>query len=151
MKYKIQKKDLAGKVTYEYEGRLLKSDSNSITIEAFFDREDMPFQDVVLKKGDRFIETYYFDRWYNIFEIYDRDDSKVKGWYCNVCEPAVVDGPLVSYIDLFLDLWVSANGDQFVLDEQEFFEYVIDEKIKSSALRSLTDLRQRFFKKLSVR
>jgi hypothetical protein len=56
------------------------------------------------------VETFYSDRWYNVFEIYDRDDGKFKGWYCNIGYPAVIEKDTVSYIDLALDLWVSAEG-----------------------------------------
>ncbi len=76
---KVQKKNPAGEVTYEYEGLLLQHDEHSIVLEAFFDRADMPFLDVVFKTGDRFVEYYYTDRWYNIFAVYDRDDRTVKG------------------------------------------------------------------------
>lgn len=77
MKVIAQKLDLAGKVLIEYEGEELRRDEKSIVIEALFTRDDMPFMDVVFKKGDRFVEYYYSDRWYNIFEIYDRDDGKI--------------------------------------------------------------------------
>ena len=87
----MQKKNPAGEVTYEYEGVLLSRDENSVTLEALFDRADMPFQDVVFRTGDRFVEYYYSDRWYNIFAIHDKDDGKVKGWYCNVGKPAVIE------------------------------------------------------------
>ena len=117
---KIQKKNPTGEVTYKYEGDLIARDENSITLEALFDRADMPFQDVVFKTGDRFVEYYYADRWYNIFAIHDRDDGKVKGWYCNVGMPAVIEDDVVSYVDLALDLWVSVDGQQTVLDEDEF-------------------------------
>ena len=48
---KVQKKNPAGEVTYEYEGVLLNRDEHSITLEALFDRADMPFMDVVFKTG----------------------------------------------------------------------------------------------------
>ena len=44
-----------------------------------------------LRRGDRFIETYYTDRWYNIFEIHAREDDRLKGWYCNIAKPAVME------------------------------------------------------------
>ncbi len=110
MKIKVQKKNPDGDVLVEYEGDELGRDENSITLEALFTRDDMSFMDVVFKKGDRFVEYYYSDRWYNIFEIYDRDDGKLKGWYCNVGMPAVIEDDLVSYIDLALDLWVSETN-----------------------------------------
>ncbi|HKY55716.1 MAG TPA: hypothetical protein VJM08_15470, partial [Anaerolineales bacterium] len=83
LRIKVQKKNLGGEVVHEYEGELLHRDEHSVTLEALFTRDDMPFMDVVLKKDDRFVETYYSDRWYNIFEIHDRDDDLLKGWYCN--------------------------------------------------------------------
>lgn len=141
MRIRVQKKNLAGEVTYEYEGVLLERDVNSIKIEALFDREDMPFQNVVLKKGDRFVEYYYSDRWYNIFEIYDRDDGKIKGWYCNVGMPVIIENNIVSYVDLALDLWVSSTGEQTVLDEDEFAELRLDEEIKLHALDGLDKLK----------
>ncbi|HJR79923.1 MAG TPA: DUF402 domain-containing protein [Anaerolineales bacterium] len=141
----VQKKNPEGEVTYEYEGVLLKRDENSITLEAIFDREDLPFMDVVLKKGDRFVEQYYTDRWYNIFAVYDRDDGKLKGWYCNVGKPAVIEDGVVSYVDLALDLWVSTSGEQTVLDEDEFERLNLKEELKVGARNGLQELKQ-FFK-----
>src|SRR6266542_1558921 len=102
MKIQVQKKNPAGEVTYQYEVVMLSRDAHSIVIEALFDRADMPFMDVTFKTGDRFVEYYYSDRWYNIFAIHDREDGKVKGWYCNVGKPALFEDGVVSYVDLAL-------------------------------------------------
>lgn len=141
---KVQKKNPAGEVTYEYEGVLLKRDGHSLVLEALFDRADMPFMDVVFKTGDRFVEYYYTDRWYNIFAVHDREDGKVKGWYCNVGMPAVFEDGTVSYVDLALDLWVSMDGTQTVLDEDEFQELELDDELRSHALRGMTELKELF-------
>ena len=141
MKIKVQKNNPAGEVTYEYEGVLLRRDGNSITLEALFNREDMPFMDVVLRKGDRFVEHYYTDRWYNIFAVYDRDDGEIKGWYCNIGKPAVIDDGVVSYVDLALDLWVSVNGKQTVLDQDEFEKLDLNEELSAGALNGLKELK----------
>jgi predicted RNA-binding protein associated with RNAse of E/G family len=138
---KVQKKNPAGEVTYEYEGELLSHEGNVITLEALFDRDDMPFMDVVFKKGDRFVEYYYTDRWYNIFAIHDREDGMVKGWYCNIGKPAVIEDGIVSYIDLALDLWVSVSGKQTVLDEDEFKKLGLDADLEQKALTALWDLK----------
>ena len=144
MKIKVQKKNPKGEITYQYEGILLSRDENSITLEALFDRQDMPFMDIVLKKGDRFVEHYYSDRWYNVFAVYDRDNGELKGWYCNVGEPAVIEDRLVSYVDLALDLWVSANGKQTVLDEDEFEKLDLNEELGAGALSGLNELKRLF-------
>jgi len=137
---KILKKNLADEVTWQYDGVVLSRAENEITLEAFFNRDDMPFMDIVLKRNDRFVETFYSDRWYNIFEIYDRDDNHFKGWYCNIGKPAVIDDGSVSYVDLALDLWVSANGKQSVLDEDELEELNLNDGLKQKIYESLHEL-----------
>jgi protein associated with RNAse G/E len=141
---KVQKKNPADEVTYQYEGVMLSRDEHSIVLEALFDRVDMPFMDVIFKTGDRFVEYYYSDRWYNIFVIHDRDDGKIKGWYCNIGKPAVFEDDIVSYVDLALDLWVSADGKQSVLDEDEFEELKLNEELKTGALKGLDELKRLF-------
>jgi len=144
MRIKVQKKNPAGEVLIEYEGDVLKRDENSVTLEALFTRDDMPFMDVVFKRGDRFVEYYYADRWYNIFEIYDRDDGTIKGWYCNIGKPAVIENGIVSYVDLALDLWVSADGKQTMLDENEFENLGLNEELRIGALGGLKELKLLF-------
>jgi uncharacterized protein len=144
MKIKVQKKDLLGEVTWQYEGVVLRREPSHVVLEALFNRLDTPFMDVVLKQDDRFLETFYNDRWYNIFEIYDRDDGKLKGWYCNIGKPAVIEDQLVSYVDLALDLWVSTDGKQTVLDQDEFEALDLDDESRRSALRALEDLQTLF-------
>jgi len=147
LRIKVQKKNTAGEVTYEYEGQILERNENFLKLEAFFDRDDRPFQDIVLKKGDRFVEFYYSDRWYNIFTIHDKDDGQIKGWYCNISMPAVFGDGVVSYIDLALDLWVSTNGRQTVLDEDEFRNLMLSDEMISDALNGLNDLKLLFERK----
>lgn len=144
VRIKVQKKNLAGEVTYEYDGVLLSRDEHTIVLEALFDRADMPFMDVVFKTGDRFVEYYYADHWYNIFAIHDRENGKIKGWYCNIGKPAVFEDAVVSYIDLALDLWVSSDGNQTVLDQDEFEALELSEELRRGALNGLEELQQRF-------
>ena len=144
LRIRVQKKNPSGKVMHEYEGDLLHRDENSVTLEALFTREDMPFMDVVFKKNDRFVEYYYSNRWYNIFEIHDRDDDSLKGWYCNIGMPAVIEDGVVSYVDLALDLWVSLDGKEAVLDEDEFETLELSEGVHAGALKGLEDLKTLF-------
>jgi hypothetical protein len=140
----VLKKNLAGDVTWQYDGKIVRQEANAVILEALFNRPDTPFMDIVLKENDRFVETFYSDRWYNIFEIYDRDDGRIKGWYCNVGKPAVIEDGVVSYVDLALDLWVSVDGKQTVLDEDEFNALKLDTKLEQQALIALQELRYYF-------
>ncbi len=137
---KVLKKNLADEVIWQYEGVVLSRAENAVTLEALFNRDDTPFMDIVLKRNDRFVETFYSDRWYNIFGIYDRDDGRFKGWYCNICKPAIIEDDFVSYVDLALDLWVSANGQQTVLDEDELEELSLDDELKQKVYEGLKEL-----------
>jgi predicted RNA-binding protein associated with RNAse of E/G family len=139
---KVLKKNPADEVVWQYEGVVLSREENSVTLEALFNRDDLPFMDVVLKRNDRFVETFYSDRWYNIFEIYDRDDGSFKGMYCNITKPAVMEDDHVSYVDLALDLWVSAKGAQTVLDEDELDALNLDEAMKKKVYESLRELQE---------
>ncbi len=143
----VLKRNLEGEVTWQYTGQVVKRDASYIVLEAIFNRDDMPFMGVILKRGDRFVETFYADRWYNIFAIYDRDDGKFKGWYCNIGYPAVIGKDTVSYIDLALDLWVAVDGAQTVLDEDEFQGMPIDVMTRAQALAALEELQRKFSNK----
>ncbi|WKZ37295.1 MAG: DUF402 domain-containing protein [Anaerolineales bacterium] len=141
---KVLKKNLADEVTWQYDGVVVSRDETSVTIEALFNRDDLPFQNVVLKRNDRFVETFYTDRWYNIFEIFDRDDGKLKGRYCNISKPAVIETDTVSYVDLALDLWISADGKQTLLDEDELEALDLDVALRKKAYEGLRELQARF-------
>lgn len=141
---KIIKKNHIGETVWEYEGKVLSREKNSVTVEAFFNRDDLPFQEIVLKRNDRFVEIFYSDQWFNVFEIYDRDDGNFKGWYCNVTKPAKINEDSVSYEDLILDLWVSANGKQTVLDEDELQELNVDDELKEKIYAALQEAKKYF-------
>lgn len=140
----VIKLDHAGNETYRYQGRLLAQSVDKVVLEAFFDREDTPVGKVVLSRGDRFIETYYSNRWYNIFEVHDREDDSIKCWYCNISAPAAIENNQVSYKDLGLDLLVYQDGQQVVLDEEEFSKLPLDQETSTKALTALAELRSRF-------
>jgi uncharacterized protein len=140
----VDKLSPQGELMWRYEGELIERSEGWLKLEAFFDRDDMPFMGISLKRGDRFLETYYSDRWYNIFEIYDRDDGMLKGWYCNVTRPALFLEGRIEYVDLFLDLWVSDTGAQTVLDEDEFLAADLDDDTRRAARDALADLQDLF-------
>lgn len=133
-----------GELKWRYEGEIITRGADWLTLEAFFDRDDMPFMGTTLKRGDRFVETYYTNCGYNIFEIYDRDDHSLKGYYCNITHPARFVDDRVEYVDLFLDLWISVDGTQSVLDEDEFLAAELNEETRRFAIEALAELQTMF-------
>ena len=138
-----------GQETWRYSGIVLKQTSILIVLEAFFDREKTLVGDLVLMRGDRFIEYFYNDRWYNIFEIQDLTNHQIKGWYCNISYPAVFSTSYVTYQDLALDLLVYPDGQQVVLDEDEFEALPISPLDRNKARESLNEL-QRLFQRRKI-
>jgi len=142
----VIKQNPAGEETWRYAGRVLEQNENSVRLEAFFNRDDMPFHGLHLKRGDRFVETYFSDRWYNIYEIFDRDSHQRKGWYCNVTRPAVIEKDKISYVDLALDLLVFTDQRQLVLDEDEFAMLEISPEEAQTARQALRELQALFIR-----
>lgn len=140
----VIKKDIEGCETFRYSGIVLERCPEYVRLEARFNRDDRPLEDIILKRDDRFIETYYTNRWYNIFEIFDRDDGALKAWYCNIGYPAVIEGGQVSYRDLALDLLVYPDGRQKILDEDEFELLNLTPQVHEQALKALGELQALF-------
>jgi hypothetical protein len=142
--FTVIKRDIHGMETWRYRGKLLAWEADHIILEAFFDRHNIVIHGMPLSAGDRFVETYYTNRWYNMFEIHAREDDHLRGWYCNISHPAEIDGNTLSYIDLALDLLVFPDGRQVVLDEDEFADLKISPKIRRQARQALTELQAMF-------
>lgn len=127
---------------WRYRGRILRIEKNSLLVEAFFNIDDILFQGITIRRNDRSIERYYSDRWYNIFEIHDRDDDKEKAWYCNVTKPAVFCPGKIAYVDLALDILVYPDGSYLILDYDEFESLELDPSTRGKALDALERLQQ---------
>ncbi len=136
----VIKLNTAREEVWRYDGWIVDQSADSILLEAFFNGGSRPFHGINLVNGDRFVETYYFDRWYNIFEIHDHETDTLKGWYCNVTYPVEFEDGQVKYVDLALDLLVYPDGRQLVLDEDEFDDLDLSERDKQKALEALEEL-----------
>lgn len=147
--FTVIKLDIQGQETWRYSGQVLHRGLDQILLEAYFDREDRTFYDMPLRKGDRFIETYYSDRWYNVYEIHARDDDHLRGWYCNIGYPAKIEKDSLSYVDLALDLLVFPDGKQIILDDDEFAELPLSPNDRAQALDAMTELQESFKSKLA--
>jgi hypothetical protein len=89
---------------------------------------------VRFETGDLFTEHYWRDRWYSVKEVRAADGT-LKGWYCDVARPAVVDAPGSLVVeDLDLDLWLSADHSTVLrLDEDEFLASGLDTRDPAAA------------------
>ncbi|GAB4475753.1 MAG: DUF402 domain-containing protein [Anaerolineae bacterium] len=139
----VIKLDHNGNEVWRYSGLLLERTPRRITIEAVFGRDDVDLGCVVFHRGDRLIEHFYSDRWYNVFELHDRDTGQLKGWYCNLARPAQITDDAIRQEDLALDLWVDPQGQVTLLDEDEFAALDLNRHEREAVHAAVEDLRQR--------
>ncbi len=140
----VIKQNSLGVEVWRYSGKIIKCSETACLLEAFFNRPDLPFHGIVLREGDRFVEAYFTDRWYNIFEIHDIQTDELKCWYCNITSPTTMQNGIIAYRDLALDLLVFPDGSQLVLDEDEFEELKLGEGDSMQALAALKELQALF-------
>lgn len=141
----IHKRDAGGVETWAYPGVILALDAASIRIEAEFDREGLDMGLFKLERGDRFSETFYFDRWYNVFTITARGTGLLKGWYCNIARPAWMDGAEVYADDLALDLLRHPDGRMQLLDADEFSALALTDSERRRCRQALDRLRWQMY------
>lgn len=143
-KFTIVKLDAHGKEKLHYSGKVITRDPSRVIVESHFTNPDQVFSGIPFKKGDPFYEVYYHKRWYNIDEIYDKDDGRLKGWYCNIAYPPKISRWGVTYIDLALDLLVYPDGRQLVLDGDELDALHLPEDTLKQVWGAMKELQEIF-------
>ncbi len=137
----VHKLDPAGSHVTSYPGRVIERLAGGVKLEAYWTRPTLALGYTTFETGDRFIEWFYSDRWYNIFAIYAAGGA-LKGWYCNVAEPARITADEISCRDLLLDLWVNPDRTYRALDEEGFArDPTLTDDQRAHAVRALGELR----------
>lgn len=136
----IHKLDENHAEVWNYQGTVLQRTDNVIRLEARYNYKDQDLGKIQLRFGDRFLETFYSDRWYNVLAIFDGEHDRFKAWYCNITRPASFDGDHIYYDDLALDLLVYADLTWEILDEDEFERLALDEDERQQAKRAIEQL-----------
>jgi len=115
----IVKQNTLGKTVTTYQGQIIARLASGLVIQAFWTQPTRDLGYTRFEPGDCFTEYYYTDRWFNIFTIASPSGT-LKGWYCNIAEPAHIFDDHIEQIDLFLDVWINPQGEPLILDEDEF-------------------------------
>ena len=136
----VKKLNLNHELIIAYDGEVLERTPEAIVLEARFSRETMDLGYAVLEHHDRFVEHFFADRWYNIFEIHSVHDDHLKGWYCNIVKPAAFGAETIEQVDLALDVWINPDGSYHVLDRDEFEALEIDQATRLRAQQAVGEL-----------
>jgi predicted RNA-binding protein associated with RNAse of E/G family len=110
-----------GSQAFAWDGVVLQCDATGIVLRAEFNVELVDLGFTTFRRGDEFVEFYYWDRAYNVFQV-SAPDGTLKGWYANVGLPAELktESGELHYVDLELDVWTQPNGEFVVLDQDDF-------------------------------
>lgn len=141
----VHKCDSRGCVVTHYEGKVVAHGEGLIMIRADWTRGACDVGMFTFENGDSLLETYYFHRWWNVFEV-RRGDGQLRGWYCDISRPARLVGRDLYWDDLSLDLIVSPSGEVRLADEDEFQALGLAERepqAHAEALRAVAEIRAR--------
>jgi protein associated with RNAse G/E len=143
--------------TYKYDGtehrswhaQISRREASLIVLDAKFEEEIRhPLLGTVAPQTLS-IEYYWLDRWYNIFRFIE-PTGELRNFYCNINVPPVLQGNVLSYIDLDMDILVAPDFSYSILDEDEFlanaarFNYPLEVRHRSQeALQELVVLIER--------
>ena len=137
---RIRKCDATGNEQTRYDGTVLHQEGARVVIGAVWEREPRDLGYTVFLPGDHFTEYFYGDAWFNIMRIGTAEDDALKGWYCNITHPADITEDAITYLDLLLDVWVGADGQTLVLDEDEFAVAALDDVVRARARAALAEV-----------
>jgi predicted RNA-binding protein associated with RNAse of E/G family len=86
--------------------------------------------DGVTVLGDDFPVVWFVfaDKWYDVGKVYNLQEQ-FTGYYCDIIMPMTRTETHFEITDLFLDVWISPDGDHHILDEDEF-----ESAIKNNAI-----------------
>ena len=112
-------------------------------LDAVFDEEIEHELLGTISSGTISTEYYWLDRWYNVFRFSDQN-RKLQNFYCNINQPPSLDGRLLSYIDLDIDVLVAPDFTYRVLDIDDFEEnakrYAYPDEVQANARQALAEL-----------
>jgi predicted RNA-binding protein associated with RNAse of E/G family len=138
----VTKLNPLGERKIQYQGEVIQRLSHGVVIQAYWKQPTKDLGYTLFEPGDQFIEYYYTDRWFNIFDISSASGTH-KGWYCNIAEPAHIRDEQIEQVDLLLDVWVNPKGAPLVLDEDEFeSDATLNDEQRRGARQALQDLLQ---------
>jgi protein associated with RNAse G/E len=123
--------------------QIARIEGSLLVLDAVFENEIEHDLLGTISSGTISTEYYWLDRWYNVFRFSD-PDGRLKNFYCNVNQPPVFDGDVLSYIDLDIDVLVAPDLTYKILDVEDFEEnakrYDYPNDVLANARQALTEV-----------
>jgi hypothetical protein len=127
----------------EWSGTVSRRDGSLLQLDAAFSIEVSHHSLGLIRRGTRLVEYYWLDRWYNVLRFLDEDGS-TRFFYCNVTTPPKMEGDLLTYVDLDIDVLALPDLSYEILDLDEFDRnvalYGYSEEIKLRSQGAIDEL-----------
>ena len=141
----VQARKFDGRIHREWQARLLARETSHIIVEGVFEEEIRHPQLGVIAPGTLSTEYYWTDRWYSVFRFRE-PGGELRNYYCNINLPAALDGSVLTFVDLDIDVLVAPDFSLRVLDEDEFAtnaaRYDYPAAVRDSVPRALAELNE---------
>ena len=98
-----------------WNARLWQNNGSLLVLDAEFEYDVQHDLLGAIPSGTRTIESYWLNRWYNIFRFMN-DDNSTRLYYCNINMPPSLEDNVLTYIDLDIDILVQPDFSYQVLD-----------------------------------
>ena len=126
-----------------WRARVARHEGSLLVLDAVFEEEIEHDLLGTIALGTVSTEYYWLDRWYNVFRFSDAN-GELKSFYCNVNQPPQLNGRVLSYIDLDIDVLVAPDLTYKILDLDDFEanarRYAYPDHIQENAHRALNEL-----------
>lgn len=110
-----------GSVRRSWKAGIVSETSSLIVAVGRFDADVLHSDLGLVRKGTVSFEHFWTNRWYNIFRFHEPDGA-LRNYYCNVAMPAVLQGDVLDFVDLDIDVVVWPDLTVDVLDREDFEE-----------------------------
>jgi len=138
----VYKRNHNGDDVFSYPMTVTAKDGDWIRVEGHFNiPKSYELGLFTIENGDRSIEWFYPNRYYNIFRIHEGDSKIIKGYYCNITRPAIITEATITADDLELDVLISPTGKIVLRDEDEFNALSLPDNEHKQALQAVEQIR----------
>lgn len=115
----VQARKFDGHLHRDWQAALVLQVDSLIVVEGVFTEEIRHAQLGTIAPGTHSTEYYWTDRWYSVFRFHEPAGA-LRNYYCNINQPVLFDGRVLTFVDLDIDVLVAPDFSQRILDEEEF-------------------------------
>lgn len=117
----VEARKFDGKIHRSWQVELVEETPQLWKLVGTFDREIKHPLLGVIRRGTISVEYYWKEKCFNVFAFYE-PEGNFRNFYCNINLPPTLENNVLSYIDLDIDVLVTADLSYEIVDLEEFTE-----------------------------